>query len=303
LFNVICKRLNKKVYSINQLSELSGIMPHTIRIWEQRYNLLTPDRTDTNIRRYDDSQLRKLLNVVTLINDGVKISKISSLTEKQINELIEKKIRDEQSSDFIAEALINQLFSSGLTFNETDFEKAFSSAILKFGVKETYIKIIYPMLVRAGYMWQNTSLVPCQEHFITNLIKRKLFTAIDALPAPSKSKRKWVLFLMENEYHEMGLLFAYYLLRSAGHSVVYLGSGVPHEDLTLTVKRFNPTDLLFFSVHKTPKNVIQNYLKKMEKDFKKTSIILSANPDNLKGLKHGSNVKLISTISEFESLH
>jgi len=290
------------MYSIAQLSELSGIRPHTIRIWEKRYSLLFPDRTNTNVRRYDDSQLRRLLNVVTLLKNGVKISRIATFTEKEINELIDRKIKEEESTDFTVEVLINQLFVAGLAFNETDFEKAFSSAILKIGVKGTYLKVIYPMLVRAGYMWQNTSLAPCQEHFMTNIVKRKLFTAIDALPGPVKSKRKWILFLMENEYHEIGLLFAYYLLRSAGHNVVYLGPSIPYEDLKITAEKYNPTDLLFFSVHKISKNVIQKYLKRIETEFKKINIVLSADSDTLKGLKHIGNVKLISTVNEFEDL-
>ncbi len=290
------------LYTIAQLAELSGIKPHTIRIWEKRYKLLEPERTDTNIRRYDDSQLRRLLNTVTLLNSGVKISKIAAFSEKEINELIEKKINDQKSSDFTSEVLINQMFTAALTYNETDFEKAFSSAILRFGVKDTYLKVIYPLLVRAGYMWLNTSLSPCQEHFISNIIKRKLFTVIDSLPLTTKSNQKWILFLPENEYHEIGLLFAYYLIRAAGHTVVYLGANIPYEDLSVTVQEFNPSHLLFFSVHRLPKSGLQRYIKVIESEFKKTQIVVSADSFELKTIKAAKNVALVSSVEDFEKL-
>lgn len=290
------------LYTIAQLAELSGIKPHTIRIWEKRYNLLEPERTDTNIRRYDDSQLRRLLNTVSLLNNGFKISKIATYSEKEINDLIDKKIEEQKATDFTAEVLINQMFTSGLAYNEADFEKAFSSAILRFGVNGTYIKVVYPLLVRAGYMWLNTSLSPCQEHFITNIIKRKFFTALDSIPLPQKPKHRWVLFLPENEYHEIGLLFAYYLLRTAGHLAIYLGGNVPYDELKRMAIGYNPTHLLFFSVHRLPKNTLQRYIKKIETDFKKTSIILAADKQELKLVKAAAHVKLISSVEQFEEI-
>lgn len=290
------------LFTIAQLAELSGIKPHTIRIWEKRYKLLEPERTDTNIRRYDDNQLKRLLNTVTLMNSGVKISKIASYSEKERNDLISKKIEEHSTSDFTAEILINQLFSSGLSYDETEFEKAFSSAILKFGIRGTYLKVIYPLLVRAGYMWQNTSLTPCQEHFITNLIRRKLFTALDSISLPVKSKRKWLLFLPENEYHEIGLLFAYYLIRSAGHSVIYLGPNVPYYDLKLTVAECNPTDIQFFTVHRLPKKELQTLIKSMESDFKKSSIVVSASANELVGIKGGKLVNFVTSVEDLEKL-
>lgn len=290
------------LYTIAQLAELSGIKPHTIRIWEKRYNLLMPERTNTNIRRYDDSQLRRLLNTVTLLNSGVKISTIASYTEKEINELIDKKIEEHKSPDSLTEILINKLFAAGIIYDEAAFEKVFNSAIEKFGVKQTYIKIIYPLLVRAGFMWLNTSLSPSQEHFASNLIRRKLFSVIDSIPLPTKQKQKWILFLPENEYHEIGLLFAYYLIRSAGHSVVYLGTHIPYGELVITANDYNPTHILFFSVHKLPKSSLQRYIKTMESELKKISIVVSADSYELKTIKPGKNVHLVSSVEGLEKL-
>ena len=73
------------VYSIKELEKLSGIKAHTIRIWEKRYQLLSPERTDTNIRFYSDDDLKKILNVSLLNGHGFKISKIAQFDDDQIH--------------------------------------------------------------------------------------------------------------------------------------------------------------------------------------------------------------------------
>jgi DNA-binding transcriptional MerR regulator len=286
-------------YSIAQLEGLSGVKAHTIRIWEQRYGLLKPARTDTNIRLYDDEQLRKLLNTTLLINNGVKISKVASFNEKEISSEISKIIAGEKSSDFFSEAIISQMISSGLEFNEINFDKAFSSAILRFGLRDTYIKIIYPLLVRTGLLWSNAGISPCQEHFLTNLIKRKLYTAIDSLPSNPSSKQKWILFLPEEEDHEIGLLFANFILKNAGSDVIYLGQRVPYESLKKSIKDTRLTVLLFFLVrHHTP-SILNRLFKNITRDFTKSSVIVSCNQNELKGISLPRRIKNISSIEEF----
>jgi DNA-binding transcriptional MerR regulator len=290
------------VYTIAQLSELTGIKPHTIRIWEKRYGLLEPTRTDGNIRRYDDSQLRRLINTVTLLNSGLKISMIAAYSETQINDLIIKKIEGIASSDQIAEMLINQILSSALTYDEAGFEKAFSSAVLRFGVKSTYTKVIYPVLERTGFMWQSAAVNPCQEHFISNLIKRKLLTAIDSIPLNPRPAKKWLLFLPEGEYHEIGLLMAYFLLRSAGYEVAYLGASVPYAHITQTAETYHPTDMLFFIVHNSPKKAIHDYLKKLGSDFQKIKIVVAGNHNIINNIKVPDTIQFVSSVNQFEQL-
>jgi DNA-binding transcriptional MerR regulator len=193
-------------YSIKELEEISSMKAHTIRIWELRYGLLQPLRTDTNIRYYDDMQLKKLLNVCALLSEGMKISKISELNEKQIGDAIDQIINKSSSTDVSIETIINQLLIAVTTFDELMFDKVFSNAVLRLGLVDTYLKVIYPLLVRVGLMWSKDDVMPAQEHFFSNLIKQKIFAAIDATPLPQNADQTWLLFLPETESHEIGLL-------------------------------------------------------------------------------------------------
>jgi len=227
-------------YKISELERLSGIKAHTIRIWEQRYNILQPLRSDGNIRLYDGGQLKKLLNVATLIKAGNKISAISQLSQEEINQRIES-LSSIVGEGIKEEMLINQMMSSGLSFDEKSFEKAFSNSILSFGLISAYKKVFYPLLNKMGLLWSLTEINPSQEHFISNLIKQKMFAAIDALSPTSNESEKWLLFLPENETHELGLLVSNYILRSNNKEVCYLGADVPRENLMDVARRINPT--------------------------------------------------------------
>lgn len=286
-------------YSITQLEKLTGIKAHTIRIWEQRYHLLNPERTDSNIRMYNDEELRKLLNTSLLISNGHKISKIASYSSGEISEIINKMISNQESSDLFSESIINQLISSAFVFNELNFEKYFSMSIAKLGLKEAYMKIIYPMLVKLGMLWTTSEISPGQEHFITNLIRQKFFAAIDSLPLPTKAKRKWVLFLPEEEDHETGLLFASFILKKEGHQVIYLGPKVPYESLKEAIYFNQPTDLLFFLVKHQPKKAIQLLIKNLEKDFKKTSILACGKNDVFDGIKRKQKLQIVTSVEQF----
>ncbi|MFT4899090.1 MAG: DNA-binding transcriptional MerR regulator [Flavobacteriales bacterium] len=286
------------MYSIQDLQELSGVKAHTIRIWEKRYNLLEPERTATNIRFYSDNDLRKLLNVSTLMNLGLKISKISKLTELEIGEKIEEHLLPEKT-DKQTELFINNLISAGITFDTFKFDSTFSSAILRFGLRDTYTKVLLPLLIRIGLMWGKDQIVPAQEHLISNLIKQKLFAGIDGLPLETNPKKKYLLFLPPSENHEIGLLLSYYLLKQAGHRVYYLGANVPISNLNIAIKSAKPDYLVFFTVRnwstKQLQKVVDDILQKFEKN-----IILLGSQDTIKDIE-GESLMKIHSIDQFES--
>lgn len=235
-------------YSIKDLEKISGIQAHTIRIWEQRYSLLLPNRSDTNIRSYSSYYARKLLNVVTLVENGWKISKVAKLSHDEINSEIQTVIQSIDVGDHFDNAIVNRIIESGVAMSESIFEKAFSSALLKYGIRDSYLKVIYPTLVKIGLMWSKSEMIPVQEHFITNMIKQKLFAAIDALPYPESKADRWVLFLPPGENHEMGLLMSHYILKEKGYNVVYLGNNVPLEDIEGLLAADRVNSLLMFAV-------------------------------------------------------
>lgn len=284
------------VYSIKDLERISNQKAHTIRIWEQRYGLLEPERTDTNIRYYNDDQLKKLLNVCTLMNRGMKISHISKLTQLEIAHEIDLVIADSVETDVQMEAIINQALISITTFDTKLFDELFSNSVLKFGLNKTYLKIIYPLLVRTGLMWIKDDLLPSQEHFLSNLIRQKLFAAIDNLPATENPDQTWVLFLNEEEDHEIGLLFAYYILRQYGKKVVYLGARVPYRDLSSVISACKPTHLYSFFVASHVARELEQFLTQLTTDFKDCTICISGGDVHRQEVSTYKNVLPITSV-------
>lgn len=288
-------------YKISDLEKLSGIKAHTIRIWEQRYNILTPLRTETNIRYYDDFQLRKLLNVVSLINSGRKISAISKLSNDEVNDQIGEIINTNVSG--IKEvALINELISAGLAYDEASFEKSFSHAILSFGLLDAYQKVFYPMINKIGFLWITSGFSPSQEHFISNLIKQKIFAAIDSLKPPSFNSEKWVLFLPEGEVHDMGLLIANYGLRSKGVKVVYLGANVPIDNLYEVAENIEATHYLTFIVKQNQVVEINDYLHEMKVKFNNPNVFICCDSSFEEKLNLSDKQLTLTSFEEFQNL-
>ncbi|TLV03458.1 MerR family transcriptional regulator [Dyadobacter luticola] len=291
------------VYSIKDLERISSTKAHTIRIWEQRYGLLTPERTDTNVRYYNDDQLKKLLNVCTLLNVGLKISHISQMSKQQMTQEIDKLLTDHRDEDAQIEAIINQSLISTATFDATLFTKNFEKAVSLLGWVKTYERIIYPLLVRTGLMWMKDDLLPSQEHFLSNLIRQKLFSAIDRLPPPGEESQKWLLFLNEEEDHEIGLLFAHYLIRQHGHQSIYLGVRVPYNDLSKVVAASNPTHIYsFFVGHHEQK--ASEVITRLSADFEGPKILISGSLGNMREYFENSRATYVPNILKLtEILH
>ncbi|WP_018345087.1 MerR family transcriptional regulator [Cytophaga aurantiaca] len=254
-------------YSISDLEKLSGIKAHTIRIWEQRYNLLTPLRSDGNIRSYNDDQVRRLLNVSTLIKLGIKISRIIQLTDSEINELLERSIQHAEDEDSKISVYIHKLIAAGIDYNEHEFNKVFKQATQKYGLVVCYQKVIYPILVKIGILWGKSEIIPAQEHFISNILKQKLHHAIEQLPIPPSTAETWLLFLPEEEDHEIGLLIANFLIRSSNRRVIYLGQRVPYYNLKAVIKDVEPECLQYFIVRYHSAEWLQTFINNMKKDF------------------------------------
>lgn len=268
-------------YSIRDLERLTGIKAHTIRIWEKRYGLIDPERTSTNIRAYCDSDLKKLLNISILNKNGFKISKIAQFSPVEIAENINK--LSEYFPD--SESLIENLTIAMIDLDEYKFEKILSRAIIQFGFENTVIKILNPFLVKIGIMWQTGSINPAQEHFVSNLVRRKMLVAIDDQIRDTQSHgRTFVLFLPEGEMHEMSLLFASYLIRKRGHKVIYLGQSVPLNDLIEVSKSCNPDYFLTSFITSMANCDIFNYLLNITKLFSKKTFFVTGNQAS--GLKN-----------------
>jgi len=245
-------------YSIKDLEKLSGIKAHTLRIWEKRYRLLHPQRTDTNIRLYSDGDLKRLLNVSLLSSSGMKISKIAQLSD---SELINK-VRKIEDKEIQNQKKVADLVESMLEVDGASFMNLFDQYIQEIGFEDTLNNVIYPFLEKVGILWLTDEVEPGQEHFITHLVRNKIIAAIEQLPKPEGDK-KAILFLPENEFHELGLLYFYYLIKKKGVNVYYLGQSVPAEQVALLSKKLNPNWVVSYSIIKK-KDEIEDLLHRMQ---------------------------------------
>lgn len=222
-------------YKIKDLENLSGIKAHTIRIWEKRYNLLSPSRTTTKIRTYTDADLIKLLNISILNENGWKISKIASLSDTELSDHVAA-----VSVVSVADNSIISLFIKSLTtIDHVMFSKVFDDCIINESLSVTFEKYLIPFLNRIGILWLIGTVNPAQEHFISNLIRQKLLAAIDQLEDSQKSEPDYILFCREGEWHELGLLYYYYKLKEQGFSILYLGQNLPVDDVKEVLIKLN----------------------------------------------------------------
>lgn len=259
-------------YSIKEIEQLSGIKAHTLRIWEQRYNFIKPKRTDTNIRYYDDQDLRFVLNVSLLKDHGHKISRICSMPvqdiQQEVSRLMEKKMGFPEQ--------IQALTLAMLELDEDRFEKTLGTNILQIGFERTMLNLIYPFFQRIGILWQTGAITPAQEHFISNLVRQKIIVAIDGQLVSSENfNKKFLLFLPEGELHEMSLLFSAYILKSRNNKVIYIGQNVPHDDLLNIYKDHNPDHLLTVMTTSPPVSEAQAYIYKLSESFSNSKIFIS----------------------------
>lgn len=286
------------LFSISQLAQFSGIKPHTIRIWEQRYDALKPSRSEGNTRYYDGSQLRRLLNIVSLMDHGLKVSQLCSMSDENLFLLIQNS-RSSQTSES-SEYYVSQLISAGMSYDEAYFEKVITKCMIDHGMAETYEQVLYPMMDRIGLMWASDAIPTSHEHFISNIIRRKLSAAIDSSPLPDPESETWLLFLPENEFHEIGLLYAYYRIRLSGRKVIYLGSNVPMESVYAALNDTKPQNLLMFLVHYDLPDQIQKSIDILNAYFSGSNIFLAGNQKLLSQLKFFDKIRSLYTIDSLD---
>lgn len=287
----------KSVFSIKDLENLSGIKAHTIRIWEKRYNILEPMRTDTNIRLYDIENLQKLLNITLLHSHGYKISKISKFPAEKIPQLVKDIITDKSAKSHALTvfkmAMMN--FDQGLflnTYNELLTEKSFSVV---------FNEVFIPLLNEVGILWQTGTITPAHEHFVCHLIRQKLLSNIEKLQLqePTSNDKVFVLFLPQNEIHELALIYLNFEILSKGYKTVYLGQSIPIENLKVFSEYFEKTIFVSYWTVYPDVEEITSYIQKFHKE------VLSNTPSELwvsgKMVKHISPDELSDRVAVHHS--
>ena len=293
MFTLKQNKLNsiKQDFTIKDLENISGIKAHTIRIWEKRYNLLQPSRTDTNIRYYSPENLTKLLNIVLLNNNDYKISKIAAMTD---NEILLKS-RELAFSNAVNDEAINSLKLSMYQFDKVLFNNTYNTLLQKKTFREIFKNVFIPFLEQIGMLWHTDTLLPAHEHFMSNLISQKILSNTEKLQYNiTNTNKTYVLFLPENEIHELGLLYLNYELALRGFHTIYLGQSLPLNNLNYFLE--NDKEVCFIT-----SLTIQPYNDKIEDYFNEINDLMLET--NHKFIAIGHKVQRIKHLPLGKQIH
>ena len=263
-------------FTIKDLENLSGIKAHTIRIWEQRYSFLKPNRTGTNIRFYSNEELKILLNVALLNKFGFKISHIDKMDEEEISE----KILSLNQLEALQDRIVNMLIKNMIDLDIEAFEDVLDNFIAAKGIEKTISQIIFPFLEKIGILWLTNHINPGQEHLVTNIIRQKLIVGIESIRSTIKINKSVLLFLPETEYHELSLLFMNYMLKNKGVTTIYLGCSIPLKDVEYLVNLKKPDYIYTHLTTVGPKFNFDKFIENLSKNFSKTPVIISGQLTN-----------------------
>jgi len=286
------------LYSIKDLERISGVKAHTIRIWEKRHGIVTPKRTESNIRYYCDTEVKKLMNISILLNHGYKISKLAGLDPEELS----RKVLEVSMISNGHDSQIENLVVAMIEMDEAKFEKLLNQSIIKEGFENTVYKLLYPFFERIGVLWQAGSINPAHEHFISNLVKQKIYVAIDSIPAPTGTDiKKFLLFLPEWDLHDLGLLVYNYILKSKGFKIIFLGPSVPEEDIYSASDFLQPDYFLTSFSNAVEKDKIESYLNRLAEKFPEKTIFITGYQTVDMTCVLPANIKMINSALQFSS--
>ena len=284
-------------YSIDQFSSITGITKFVLRTWENRYAYLKANRSETNIRIYNDEMIVRALNTNYLLENGYKISKISKISEIELVKIVDEiKVKQIEGKE---NYYINQIIISTLEFGTSKFNLVFEEGVLDFGILDFYEKVILTTLDRIGILWLTNKIGPSQEHFLSENIKQKLIIASDIYLTQEYKKETWLLFLPENEFHEIGLLFARFLLVKNGFNVIYLGSHLPYESLNQVKEKIKIDNTLMFSVSNSLIININSTIEYLESNFQSANKYIISKGITTKMITKKSNINILNDVNSF----
>lgn len=293
----------KNVFSIKDLENLSGIKAHTIRIWEKRYNVLEPMRSDTNIRSYDIKNLQKLLNIVLLHNYGYKISKIGTLNQEQINKLANDIISEKSAKNHA----ISTFKMAMMNFDQSLFFNTYNQLLNEKSFREVFYTVFVPLMQELGFLWQTETITPAHEHFITYLIKQKLLINTEKVQIlePIKNDKVFVLFLPLNEIHELGLMYLNYEILLNGYQTIYLGESIPTDSLVDLKNSFEKITFVSYLTVEPNQDEVNEYLADMySKLLEKTNhelLLLGRMTQFISSKTIPNNVHIFNSIEELSN--
>lgn len=285
-------------YTIEQFSQITGLNKILIRTWENRYSFVEPIRTETNIRYYTDEMLTKGIKYSILVENGHKISKLIKAEEKEINLLIDNILNETKDEETKNKIYISKFVQSAIYFDQKLFDDTYKKCVKEIGLIEFYSDVLLKTMNEIAVLFLNSDINPAHEHFLSENIRRKLSNETEKIKIKKNRSKKWVLFLPENEFHDISLMFTNYILKSYGYKTTYLGQNVPRESLISTYK--DNTNYVFFIIAKKTDNFITNLFEFLSDNFKNAEIYFISGRNDLTIEK--SNIKQIRSFNEFVQL-
>lgn len=286
-------------YTIKQLELVSGIKAHTIRMWERRYNLFTPLRTDTNIRRYSSEDVQLILNISQLLRNGHKISKLAS---KSLDEIVELTLNNTNKTSISAEIELEPLFISLLAFDQISLKTALKKKIEEKGLEVAYETLLIPLLHRVGVLWQTGMLKTTHEHFVSNIIKHLIITSYEYISEPKPNAPLAIFFLPEGEFHEIGLLYFAYIAKKKGVRTLYIGQSIPIEDIINTSLELKPSILFTSSSTAMSKLNLTDLTKVVRKNLKGCHLCITGYKASQDRYKMPKDINIISSADTFNRI-
>jgi MerR family transcriptional regulator, light-induced transcriptional regulator len=262
--------IHMQVFTIRDIENLTGIKAHTLRIWEQRYDLFTPRRKESQHRIYDNEDLKQLLRISFLYHSGMKVSKIAALSQGQITELVNQATVGNMNY----RVFINQLIEAALDFDENRFIGILNQVTEKIGFENCVVDLCYPFLVKIGLLWSTNNVIPAQEHFTSYIIQNKIIVETEKLEV-GNTLPSIVLMSPKGEFHELPLLFINYLLKKAGWATVYLGSNIQTMEAAEVVNRVGMHYLYIHTLTNFTGLDIDDYFESVCKTFTNKKIVAS----------------------------
>ena len=285
-------------FAISDLEQLSGVKAHTIRMWEQRYGLLKPERTATNIRQYSDDDLRRLLNVTTLCGQGRRISEVARLTDAEISAAV--LATSDDAHDYHRQ--VNGLLAAMLSFDEPRLDQLLRGAARRLGFEQMMLRVAYPLLQRIGLMWLAGTVDLAQEHLLAHLLRQKILAATDALPPVPATARRWALFLPADELHELALLFMNFLLRARGQHTLYLGQNLPNVGLAEVGTGYRPDTVVTVLTSQPERGRVAEFAAELQALFPGARLVLYGPLARQEGLVLPPNCATPQLMTDFLAL-
>lgn len=281
-------------FTIKDLENLSGIKAHTIRVWEQRYSFIKPQRTETNIRYYSNDELKTILNIALLNKYGYKISHIDKMPPEEIR----TKIVSLSNVQAQQERIVNDLIQYMVDLDIEGFESVLDDYILVRGIDKAITQVIFPYMERIGILWLTNHINPAQEHLVTNIIRQKLIVGIEGIHNHVQVDQSVLLFLPEGEHHELGLLYMYYLLKNRGITTLYLGANVPVKDIEFVARLKNPDYLYTHLTSMAGSFNFDKFLHQVQVKLAGFPVVISGQLTRNYKKKLPANVTLIRSLQE-----